>query len=764
MRSLCRATISFPPKTIGEESSRLGKFAYTSRMFTAASLALLCLGEAAAGPLIIEEDTRLTSPDSSYALNGPVAAWANGVAPDVIVAAASKTIAGQGGALPVRVHAAFLFQREQGSETWRFVRKLVEQADAEGTGVPITVAADDHVLAVNLPTPSGSSLHVFEIEPIEGREWLPAPVVGSVATSHLAASDNVIIAGHGACSWDARLFGRDNTGRWIIAADITGPFRGCDERHLGGDVGIGGYLIVAHPSSVESPPQVRFFSRPSFPGDRVYPQATFSNPEGVGLRFGDVVTTRGIVSAVSGTPTGGIAIYDVIATGWRFLQSVRPVDVFTAGLPADMDFGGGLFARQHNQPDGAVAIYREEFRQPYSYVAKLVPGVGKLAKGSVALPDSGRFVVVQGEDAAYVYDLPQDFTQPLLRQDDFEDGNSFGWNPQVGSNFSVVNGPNSRAYRQQSVAGDAASLLGDSEMSNQSIQADVRPIAFSGADRWAGLAVRHRDAGNYYYVTMRSTNVVRLRKLVNGAIHTLASAPLTVTPGRSYNLRLEAIGTNLRVYVDGRQVLRARDTDHKQGSAGLVMYRTSADYDNVVVTPNLRTTLLADNFETGSASWWTTSGVGRWSIVSDGGSKVYAQSSVSELARSITGVPATEDQLIEARAKATSFGTGPGRWFGLIARYQNDNDYYYITVRNDNTVSLRKLSGGAIHVLDTAPLTVVSGTWYRLRLEALGTSLRAYVNDRLVLEAQDAQFPNGQYGVAMYKAATRFDDFKVVQP
>lgn len=60
---------------------------------------------------------------------------------------------------------------------------------------------------------------------------------------------------------------------------------------------------------------------------------------------------------------------------------------------------------------------------------------------------------------------------------------------------------------------------------------------------------------------------------------------------------MEAIGGTLRVHVDGKAMLRVRDTTHAQGRAGVIMYRTRADYDNVVVSANPRTTLLHDDFE-----------------------------------------------------------------------------------------------------------------------------------------------------------------------
>jgi hypothetical protein len=62
------------------------------------------------------------------------------------------------------------------------------------------------------------------------------------------------------------------------------------------------------------------------------------------------------------------------------------------------------------------------------------------------------------------------------------------------------------------------------------------------------------------------------------------------------------------------------------------------------------------------------------------------------------------------------------------------------------------------------PFTVTPGTWYQLRLDAVGKNLRAYVNGSLVLEASDDTLPSGNSGPVMFKAATDFDDFAAYQP
>ncbi len=77
---------------------------------------------------------------------------------------------------------------------------------------------------------------------------------------------------------------------------------------------------------------------------------------------------------------------------------------------------------------------------------------------------------------------------------------------------------------------------------------------------------------------MRSSGSLDIKKLVNGAIQTLVSVPFTVQANVSYRVRLEVIGTRLRVYVNG--TLRAEATDATltpvASSAGVAMYKRGA--------------------------------------------------------------------------------------------------------------------------------------------------------------------------------------------
>ena len=71
---------------------------------------------------------------------------------------------------------------------------------------------------------------------------------------------------------------------------------------------------------------------------------------------------------------------------------------------------------------------------------------------------------------------------------------------------------------------------------------------------------------------------------------------------------------------------------------------------------------------------------------------------------------------------------------------------------------------GVITELGRASFTLGSGGWHTLRLEAVGSRLRGYVNGQLVIQAEDSSHPTGISGIATYRAAARFDYLRIVQP
>ncbi|HEX6397028.1 MAG TPA: hypothetical protein VFZ95_06365, partial [Steroidobacteraceae bacterium] len=282
---------------------------------------------------------------------------------------------------------------------------------------------------------------------------------------------------------------------------------------------------------------------------------------------------------------------------WQFVRHLQPLTAYQGGSGNTAVSGG--FIMQWQWSDGlgdntqSINVFRAS---DLEHVATLRTSDGGAMSGPFAF--DGQYLVVTGRatlesvaNRLYYFELPTSYSPtPATVQDDFETGNAGGWTTLPGSQFTVATRPlafgtgSTRVFRQSSVAGDAGASFNAVDWTNQSITADVRPTAFSGSDRWAGLFARRSDASNYYYVSLRSSNKLLLRKKVNGALVSLGSAAIPVVLNRNYRITLTASDGHVSAAVDGRTLIKADDNELTSGSAGILSYRAAADFDNVVVS------------------------------------------------------------------------------------------------------------------------------------------------------------------------------------
>jgi hypothetical protein len=366
-----------------------------------------------------------------------------------------------------------------------------------------------------------------------------------------------------------------------------------------------------------------------------------------------------------------------------------------------------------------------------------------------------------GDNTVRVFRIPATLETPAVQNHDFEsDTAGSAWQTSGGA-FSFAQVGHSRVYRQGSTEGNPAAWLPASSTTNQSIQAEVTIRALSGANSWVGLATRRSDASNYYYLTLRSSGTLELKRMVGGVFTTLASTTAPVNVNRKYRLRLESIGSTHRVFRDDRMVLRVNDSALETGAAGIIMNRARAEYDNVIVSPSPFTTIYTRNFSGSQAGSWY-SWEGRWQSV-DG---VYRQSYDGGYARTRVGAD-TDDQIVQVRVRPTKF-VEPDNWVGILLR-----GTAYVSLRGRGVISMWRRTNGVLEQLGARRIPVTTGTWYDLRVEVVGGLTRVFVNNELQFSTSADLGPTpeyvpptqkGQVGLVTYKATADFDDFRAYQP
>jgi hypothetical protein len=479
---------------------------------------------------------------------------------------------------------------------------------------------------------------------------------------------------------------------------------------------------------------------------------------------------------------------------------------------------------------------------------------------------------LDGDSNLYLWDLPASSTgpapwpmfghdpgrtsaspaapRPAFFSDDFEDGNTDGWTFHSGTWSIATDG--TKVLKQTNLTGNARASNGSATLTDQVVEARIKPLSWNGTDRFVALFARFQNENNYYYVTLRSSGKLELKKLVAGQATALSSKSFSVQTNTWYRVKLSIVGTSLKAYVNGNLELSATDSTYASGKMGVGTYYASASFDDIVVTtgatapeaasspspadgatgidaaappalswtagagttshdvyfgtanpPPFRgnqtgtsfnpgplspsttyfwrvdernasgvtagatwrlttaaatTILLSDDFNSGSTSKWSPLS-GSWSIVTDG-TKAYSGTNTSGNARSSAGSSSWTDQTIVARVKPVSF-SGTDRFVAVFARFQDASNYYYVTLRSSGKLELKKLVGGAATTLASKAMTVTTGTWYTVKLQIVGTSLKAYVNGVLQASATDTRFTAGKVGLGTYYATARFDDVVV---
>jgi hypothetical protein len=668
------------------------------------------------------------------------------------------------------------------------VRQVAEDLDA-GEDASLNsygIAMRDGVAAL--------SLQPFKLFEKRDGNWVPVTYFNQYGTpdqlSEEGGEDVEIDSGRiftGNINWGGHILQKDAAGVWRVRQRLDGDWNGFIHGANGGPVDISpNWAVVADPFNKLGLPEPAVHIFRNIGTDGWLLDARMDAVEGHTL--GEVALGAEQIGIhpdhffVEDLPRFGVARFERQLNGsWQVLDWLR-----TAGdlmsTPEDSSskrLGTGLKVSEpyvfhrvwnHDRHAWVVNVFLPNGNVAHEHVGTLVASNGESLGASLAV--SGRRVLVAGETQAYYFLLPSTFATPALIQDTFDSGHRTGWSPLGASQFAVVQSGNTRVYRQSSTVGDAGALLIAANWKNQSIQADVIPTAF-GADAWFGLATRRIDDSNYYFVALRSSGVLSLNRIQNGALVPLASRAYPGTLNRNYRLRLESIGTLHRVYIDGVLVLDADDAALAIGRPALLTSNAAGDFDNVVASPTPTATIYAqasvDTLNPGAnAAPWSYDGAGNWIWSADGTTNtVLAQTSIAAATRAAVGpLPWTldlSDQVVEVRARARTFGAGSS-WLGLAARYVDANNYVHLIMRGSNRLSLRKVVDGNVLQWGTVVQNATPGIWYRLRLETIGMQVRAYVNGKLLIEAVDAQPSIGRIALDTQNTSADFDDIRAIQP
>ncbi|RNL99067.1 DUF1080 domain-containing protein [Micromonospora solifontis] len=167
-------------------------------------------------------------------------------------------------------------------------------------------------------------------------------------------------------------------------------------------------------------------------------------------------------------------------------------------------------------------------------------------------------------------------------------------------------------------------------------------------------------------------------------------------------------------------------------------------------------TVFTDTFSDGDAAGWSKSG-GSWAVA-DG---AFTQSNTgSELARQFAGQTSWTDYQVQARVRPNAFGSSSAL-VGLAARASSSTKMYRLALLGSGRAELQAVNGSQITSLGSASVGASTGTWYTLKIEASGSTIRGYVNGAQVGGGSNTMADAGRIALVTAYAGGSFDDVTV---
>ncbi len=357
------------------------------------------------------------------------------------------------------------------------------------------------------------------------------------------------------------------------------------------------------------------------------------------------------------------------------------------------------------------------------------------------------------------FEMPLPRVPPTAISNDFNARDVSGFETSPGSGYAIAGNQYDYIYRQSNGSGETRAVLTNSDWSRfQAVTLELRPTALNGPTAGAGVALRYVDEDNYLALLI-GANRAWVESRINGVttvFDDVALPPVNGWRGIWFETGDEFIGA----VVDGVEVFWGWDRTAmpQRGRVVLMTRQARADFDNLRASPTKARQVFYkgyDGYKDSSrpivkiGGTWTEPAVGTF----NSGLK---QTNTGGGAVALSSGPAIGDQRVSATAQLDAWGSAsPVPWFGVVARYVDAANYYYLSVRGTNQVQIRKLVNGVTTVLDAASYAVPAGqASYELRVES--NQLHGFVNGIRLLWAVDDDLHEGRYGVATYRAAATF--------
>lgn len=154
---------------------------------------------------------------------------------------------------------------------------------------------------------------------------------------------------------------------------------------------------------------------------------------------------------------------------------------------------------------------------------------------------------------------------------------------KVGTGWNVPNVKD--PFFAQTAGGGTLAGAGVATWTDYSVESNVRinTVFNSDSNAYAGVVGRASNIGTYYMASLKPSGSVVLTSYKNGTATQLASKQMTVSLNTWHKLKLQMVGSSLKVFVNDTEQISTTNSDSTAGSIALRTNNAAADFDNVSV-------------------------------------------------------------------------------------------------------------------------------------------------------------------------------------
>lgn len=646
---------------------------------------------------------------------------------------------------------ALLYRRGSNAQ-WAYARMLV-QSTAPAAQLRASIAMKNSLAAIDIDG-------VTTIWQRTGSSWAQAPTDGEIRQpgGHAISGSSILIGATG-CSEDGVIYEKSTDGVWRKTGRLPARAGVCGNRERDVELNYN-YALINDPAG-----SVHAWARNGTNPD--WRTAGDFELQGLSAGRGGALALQNAVAVAPGS-----TVYRRSGSAsWLPAGSAIPIDYALGfGDAHQVWYRDGLLLTVDGNGDGddRPNVYVLDSTGRFEHAAVFLP------YGDVLDLDISRGTVVTmnvnegGWASVTTFEMHSPSVPPPAIANDFNARDVSGFETSAGSGFAIAGSQSDYIYRQSNASVDTRAVLTNSNWSRyQAARLRMRPTAFNGAGSGAGIALRYVDENNYLalLVDADSARVESRRNGVTTLLNEVGILPIDGWRSIDVETHDEFIG----VFVDDVEVLWTWDREAMpaQGRVALITRHARADFDDLHASPTQGRTVFAkryDGWENNTRPIDKVSGT--WvepppNVWNSG----LRQTSTSGLAFALSTGPRIDDVIVYTAAQFDSWGgnINPAPWFGLVARYTDANNYYYLSIRGTNQAQIRKVVNGVTTVLDAASYTVPAGQsrGYQLRVE--GNQLHAFVNGQHLLWAVDSELKEGRYGIATFRTTATFRTVTAVQ-